>query len=344
MRSTYLLAFLGLAACSSSPTTSTPTDGGATDAKVDATDGGKTDADAAPACGSECDGFAVSSFYAGDTNRNFDLSATAWKEYGDDIDGKTTAGSSTDVCQRAQGAPSAVQADGNGGIDNSFGANFVPLIQSLTGNPDLSFTGTTQIGKGKASTSLFAIDGTGVAKAKTRIYAGLPLGAAPVLDGTDVWPIADESVVDGDRAKPAVSFPASTLDGTTFDTGPNASGPNGWVLIQIDTALVRLPIRKMRLRGTVAGSTIENGVISGVVKTEDLISEIKRILGTASSAFCSQFDAIAAQIKQMQDILDDGTQDSAKPCNALSIGLGFEAKRVRLGDVKPTPPAPNTCP
>jgi hypothetical protein len=345
MRSTYLLAFLALAACSSTSTPTNPTpgnDAGTTDAKADAADGAPSDG--GPVCGKECDGFAVESFFAGESNRNFEVGSTAWKEYGDDIDGKTTTVASNDVCQRANGAPSAVQADGPSGIDNSFGANFVPLIQSLTGNPDISFTGTTQIQKGKASTSLFAIDGSGIGTAKTRLYAGLPLGAAPTFDGTDRWPIADESVIDGDRAQPAVAFPKATLDGTTFDTGPNATGPNGWVLIQIDTAVMRLPIRKLRFHGKVNGDVIGDGIISGVVKTEELVTEMKRILGTASSSFCSAFDGIAAQIKQMQDVLDDGTQDPGKPCNAISIGLGFEAKRIRLGDVKPTPPAPNTCP
>lgn len=346
MRSTYLLPFFFLAACGSSSTANPTSDAGKLDAAKDASDASTTP-DAAPTCGTECDGFAVQNFYAGDSTRgDFTVSATAWKAFGDDIDGKTTLVNSTDVCQRANGAPASVQVDGPGGIDNGFGASFVPLIQSLTGNPDLSFTGTTQIGNGKASTSLFAIDGTGVGTAKTRSYAGLALGTKPLFDGTDVWPIADESVTDGDRMKPITTFPASTLDNGSFDTGPNAAGPNGWVLVQIDKTAFRIPIRKMRLHGTVKGDTIEDGIISGVVKTEELITEMKRVLGTASISFCSSstFDSIAQQIKQMQDVLDDGTQDPGKPCNAISVGLGFEAKKVRLGAVTLTPTTPNPCP
>ncbi|CAN5152084.1 hypothetical protein BH09MYX1_BH09MYX1_20920 [soil metagenome] len=348
MRSTYLFAcIVACAACSSStPSQPTPkSDAGIVDAAKDATDSGNVTPDAGPTCGKECDGIAVQNFYAGDSTHDFTVTADAWKDYGDDVDGKTTTSSSNDVCQRASGAPSSSQTDGTAGIDNSFGAGFIPLVQSLTGNPDLSLTGTTAIGKGKASTSLFVIDGTGTGTAKTRFFSGLPLGKTPLFDGTDEWPVADESVTDGDLQKPISLFPASTLDGTTFDTGPNATGPSGSVLVQIEISTFRIPIRKMRVRGTVTADGVTNGIISGVIRTDELIGEMKRVLGTVNTSFCqgSQLAAITQQIKQLQDIMDDGTQDSSKSCNAVSVGLGFDGKKIRLGAVTPTPTTPNPC-
>lgn len=341
------LFLLGLAACGSNAVSPPATDAGALDAAKDGPDASDASApDAGPKCGAECDGLAVKDFYAGDATRDYTVTSTAWKDYGDNLDGLTTTPASSDVCQRTPGAPSSVQADGTGGIDNSFGSGFVPIVQSLTGNPDISFTGSTQIGKGKASTSVFAIDGSGKGTATTRFFSGLPLGKSPAWSGADEWPIADESVTGQSLLSPVVSFPKSTLDGTTFDSGPNASGPDGWVLVQVETVAVRIPIHKMRIHGTLKSGSIDDGIISGIIKTDELIAETKRILGTANQAFCSGsvFDGIATQIKQLQDIRDDGTQDPGKPCNAISIGLGFSAQKVRLGAITPTPTLNNPCP
>jgi hypothetical protein len=41
----------------------------------------------------------------------------------------------------------------------------------------------------------------------------------------------------------------------------------------------------------------------------------------------------------------NGTQDPAKTCDAISIGLGFEASAVHLGQLgQPAPAANNPCP
>ena len=52
---------------------------------------------------------------------------------------------------------------------------------------------------------------------------------------------------------------------------------------------------------------------------------------------------IAQQIRQAQDILDDGTQGPTKSCNGISVGLGFEAVSVKAGAVLDDPPPPDPC-
>jgi hypothetical protein len=58
--------------------------------------------------------------------------ADAWKEIGFNLDGKVTTATSTDVCGLMPGAASAAQDDGQSGIDNSFGENICPILDTLT--------------------------------------------------------------------------------------------------------------------------------------------------------------------------------------------------------------------
>ena len=59
---------------------------------------------------------------------------------------------------------------------------------------------------------------------------------------------------------------------------------------------------------------------------------------------CVLFPSGFAQIAQASDILTDGTQDPTKPCDGISIGLGFDGALVQLGTpVAPPPPPTNPC-
>ncbi len=69
------------------------------------------------------------------TRVNFGDSPTsnAWQDIGFDLDGKDTTPSSTDVCTLTPGAPQATQTDGLHGVDNSFGENVCPILDTLVG-------------------------------------------------------------------------------------------------------------------------------------------------------------------------------------------------------------------
>jgi hypothetical protein len=58
---------------------------------------------------------------------------TAWQTIGFDLDGKCTTATSTDVCMLMAGAPQSTQTDGMRGIDNSFGANLCPILDTVVG-------------------------------------------------------------------------------------------------------------------------------------------------------------------------------------------------------------------
>ena len=51
-------------------------------------------------------------------------------------------------------------------------------------------------------------------------------------------------------------------------------------------------------------------------------------------------EALLDQIRAASDIMKDGTQDPNMPCDGISIGVGFTAKRVQLGGEAPAPEPP----
>ncbi|MGH7280005.1 MAG: hypothetical protein ACRELY_00655, partial [Polyangiaceae bacterium] len=79
-----------------------------------------------------------------------------------------------------------------------------------------------------------------------------------------------------------------------------------------------------------AAAKADNGTIAGTIKTEELISGLKTVAGRISTQLCSgsAFDGIAQQIRQASDILSDGTNSAGKPCDGISIGLGFTAAQI----------------
>jgi hypothetical protein len=95
-----------------------------------------------------------------------------------------------------------------------------------------------------------------------------------------------------------------------------------------------------------AASQLTQGVIAGVLHTDEAIASARACSARASASLCSSaFNGIAQQIEYAQDILDDGTNRPGVPCDAMSIGIGFSAALVANPDKVGTepPPPPNPC-
>src|SRR5262249_32716151 len=115
-----------------------------------------------------------------------------------DIDGKATTESSTDVCTPVAGAPSYIQADGNHGIDNSFGANVLPLIVTSAGS-DFTTLANQAVTLGN-STMMFRIQGLGSGPSYSPlpgdVLRATPTDSPPQWNGGDVRDV-DSLSVDG---------------------------------------------------------------------------------------------------------------------------------------------------
>ncbi len=292
---------------------------------------------------------ALSRLYLGDTDRDGTPDQTnGWAQYGFDLDGKISTATSTDLCKPRNGAsPANVYPDGAGGIDNSFGKLILPILLGIASN--ISEQANARLSSGQY-TLLVDLQALGAGAAQNpllaRMYAGANLGHAPLFDGTDLWPVDPASLSSpSDVTSALTQFPHGYLTADTWVGAPPTS-----LVVQLGVAGFNLPLAighatvAMALDATRTSAT--NGTIAGILPVSSLVEAIQQIAGSIDPELCSSptITSVAEQITQAADILVDGTQDPAKPCDGISIGLGFDARVVQLGPIGPaTPPPPNPC-
>jgi hypothetical protein len=293
---------------------------------------------------------AVTKMYFGDTDFNdAPNKVNGWKQYGANIDGKVSTASSVDLCKPVNNTPAKiVYPDGDNGNDNSFGKNILPILMGISS--DVSTAANKPIIDGQY-TLIFHLVGLGAmadqASLASKVYTGTPLMGPPKLDGSDCWPVAPEGLANpADIASAKAFFPTGSLTMNHWDSGPTSATVTVEMSIQgftlhFDIVHARL---SMDLDADHLGSQL--GQISGVVNAAALVAELKKVAGAFDPSLCSgpTIDSIAQQFMQAADILADGTQDPAKTCDGISIGLGFKARTISIGGVGPATPAqPDPC-
>jgi hypothetical protein len=294
--------------------------------------------------------FAITRLYFGDTDRDGTPDKiNGWKQYGYDIDHTLSTAYSTDLCKPLQNAsPQAVYPDGNDGIDNGFGKNILPILLGLEAN--FSQMQNATIAQGKQTFMIDLVElGSGDAynPLPSRMYPGADLGAAPHFDGTDVWPIDPAGLNDpADVTSAKVVFSQSYVTGNTW-----VGLGTGSINLTLDAAgfplplVIHDPIVTMELDAS--HQSAKNGTFAGVLQISEFVAALKQTAGNFDSSLCSgsTIDSIVAQVKMAADILSNGSQDASQSCDAISIGLGFDASLVELGPIAPPkPPTPNPCP
>jgi hypothetical protein len=302
--------------------------------------------------GSGATTFAIKKLYLGDTKPDGTSDATSgWKYYGYNLDGKISTKTSTDLCKpRNNTSTSQVYPDGNGGNDNSFGKNILPIITGLA--PDAATQINDSFTQGKF-TLMISLDQLGTGKQYNPLhasfYAGGALGTAPKWDGTDTWPVVPELLND----------PADITKGSKIQFGTSYVINNEWVSGSQQDIILSLSIKGFNLNLTIskawitfqmndAHTHVTGGQIGGVLATDSLISELQKIAGAFDTQFCDPtnptFLSIAGNIEGASDILKDGTQNPTKECDGISIGIGFDAEPVILGGVGAvSPPTGDPC-
>ncbi len=294
--------------------------------------------------------FAVSRFFLGDTTRAGAPSTSAWKSYGYNLDGKISTKASADVCTPSPGAGNFAQVDGDLGIDNAWGARIVPILQTFQHDVSKQLTGEIDAGR---FTYLLETAGLSDSPAQTntnvvgQLFAGGQLATSPTFTPADHWPALASSLATG------------TLSGGAKTRFPNAYMNGGvWVDGQRGDVRVTVAVGDKLWPFTVhhaivsfehpTPSHLGNGTIAGVVPAQELIASLRAIAGTVSDSLCSgtAFDSIAQQVVQAADMRADGTNGPGATCDAISIGVGFEADEIaNVSAVQPDPPPlPNPCP
>jgi len=301
--------------------------------------------------GPEADGntptvLAVSRLFLGDTDRDGNRSDDAWRQYGYNLDGRVSDAGDDDHCQPVSGAADSVKEDGEDGIDNGFGHGVLSVMSLLEERP--TENAASQIESGRF-TYLIPLNNLGAGLNQTGVDAallhGAPLSDPPLFDGTDIWPVTAESVNDGDLNDPRVAFPNSFVADGTWSSGPYTD-------FQLVVSISDIPLTfnlheaviTMDVEGTGSEAVATNGIIAGVLERDELAEEFRRAAGAINPTFCSGLiiEQLLTNIRRTADIMSDGSNgDSSETCDGISVGLGFEARAVSLGEVAAELPPPD---
>ncbi|NUP09483.1 MAG: hypothetical protein HOW73_25805 [Polyangiaceae bacterium] len=291
---------------------------------------------------------AVREWFVGDTSFAGAESPTAWRTFGRNIDGLTTTNDFSGHCAPNTGAaPNNAFPDGDDGIDNAFGRSIIPIVKTaFQGSPSQSATDSIEAGEGTLLFDLVALSLPDQSPVVTRLYGGGSLPAPPALDGTDCWPVTPASLTNpADITTAAVTFPESSVVANLFTSGDpvdvdvvlSVGGYN--LALTVHQAVVTMVLDDDHLGAT-------QGMISGVLDTEEFIATIHDLLGAVDPSLCegAASQGIENQIRQASDILADGTQAPNVTCSGISVGIGFTAESVSLGGVGLDLPLADTCP
>ncbi len=251
--------------------------------------------------------------------RSFDLgggSPDAWKQLGLDIDGASTTAASTGLCKLAPGASPRVHEDGADGIDNSFGANLVPLLSVVFGS-----------------------------EVFVRLNASLATGYGSDLLQIGGLEAGGDATVDA--ALQAAPFPRAWIAGSTFATAPSTPEVRlvlGSTSLQAGapSAALALPVTHVQIVAPLADDawTVQGGVLSGILPAADTVKAVDAFMQAIDPDVSADvLRAAEQQVLQSADILVDGTQDPARACDGISIGLGFTADARPVLSPAPLRPA-----
>jgi hypothetical protein len=262
-------------------------------------------------------------------------SATAWRAIGYDLDGLiTTAEDSrlnTQTCLRRDDAPAGFLADGDEGIDNAFGAHVTPTLRALRG--DVEDEANASLDDGTA-TLLLRLDDVGGdddahvpgALFVARDFPSANGGARPRFDGNDRWPVVAASLVDGASLDaPKLAFPGGYVRGGVWVSGDGVTAVDGAVSIDLGFARLDVPMRAMLVTMRLDGGS---GVLTGATPVDGFSSSIADALEAVGMCPSDgMYRSIVTTFTQAADLSlgAPGMQSTTKVCDALSLGLAFEA-------------------
>jgi hypothetical protein len=307
---------------------------------------------------------------------------SAWKSIGYNLDGLITKKACTatesppncsnDVCTQQPGANGTWQEDGNGGIDNSFGANIVPIIDGVAGNSEQTLNNSIKQGKFTVMTYVTGFDSAAGSTANATGLTGVLLGGgnfpnaydggAPSWDLNTHWPLV-ATFISG--CTPATGCPTGTdpVKSATVQFGGayqaagtfvNGSPSKVSLALSVSGHALTIDVSAAVITFNPNGAGAKNGTIAGTIVADDLVNQLQGVAGGISPSLCvgNAFDNIALRIHQAADILIDpnsGTVSNApgQQCNGISVGIGFDSTEIALPTTKdiqgPQTAGPGPC-
>jgi hypothetical protein len=284
--------------------------------------------------------------FLGDTDTTFTVRPNAWQSYGFNIDGKVTTPMSTDVCM----SPGGSMAHDNppNGVDNAFGKKVVPFFSVIGMGTPVSRLLSDSVQHGVFTVQFDVVGLTDDATQtntglSAKVYSGLqfdPVGCtAPTFTKSDVWPIDPSTLMNPTDPKSSkIAFTNAYIVGGTWVNG--AAGDVDLTISVMGIPLA-LTIHKAQITFQHDGTHLKGGIIGGVLATSEFIDGLTAA-GKANTALAGALSFVTPSIMSAADILTDGTNVAGKPCDGISIGIGFDAEEIGLPTKIGTPGA-NTC-
>lgn len=296
--------------------------------------------------------FVIDHLYLGTQNRSTGSSSpNAWQDLGYDLDDRITTADDSKIsnnsCHRRAGSPSGILRDGTGGIDNNWGAHVMQVVKAL--RSDAEDLANTNLADGK-TTLLLVLDnvaGDDNAAVPGAIYVTSPLATPPRFDGSDRYPVLSTSLVDGTSIdRPLTSFPKGYMSAGVWVSGDRGTDA-ARIPVPFAGGSLDLPLESAIISMRVSDGTA--GVVSGATRDtalEDAIKPWAEALGICPGN--ATYDQVVSTLTQSVDLVSGAPQlqNTSIECNALSIGLGFNAVAVQPSTsvVTPPTPPPSPCP
>jgi hypothetical protein len=292
----------------------------------------------------------------GDSEPSTVEAPTHFREIGFNLDGICTTTKAPKLGGCTLPAASDGVPDGPQGQDNAMG-QVIQITRNLLGSDKFSsdiYSG--QLRKGAANSILHVTGYNGkpdddqvqVEVLVSARFDAFDPKATPKWDGNDVWPVAEDSVIDRSVKKPRNVDPHAYVSGGKLVASLKDTGLR--LLIGLtDTYDVDLTLF-LHASFTVCdilpttegqwGFTLKNCTLAGRWTADDLIHQLwhfpdpldlknPKPLCTSSTSY----PGFKSTICNLRDIASSGTAGPTELCDALSMGVNYNTVPARLGDV-----------
>ena len=297
---------------------------------------------------------------------------TRWSTIGFDLDGLCTVGPNPIVECTPSDASAPAEPDGEGGIDNVFGRQIIPLFTFLAPGQIPSVTVTQEKGLGDIlirirgwngedndsqvdvalSQTIFGTPGEPDGDPPVIIYPSngiiyvsdpapkVPLPPFPRFDGNDYFWVRETNFVGADPERPRIHDDrAYVRDGTLVVTPPERfrfefSGADNGLVIQLTDA-------SLTARLSPDHSRIEEAIVGGRWSAVDLLDTARSLgvcPGTPAFLQALRLLSLAADIRDTP-----GSGGPGVECNAVSVGMSFTGVQAKLGGLTRFFTLPDPC-
>jgi hypothetical protein len=256
--------------------------------------------------------------------------------------------------------------DGPGGVDNAVGASVQFVRNSITEFSSQHYSDSLAAGKSNVILRVSGYNGE-ANDAKVRVDALVSAafelehpGETPKWDGTDTFPVASDSVLDGDRSRPRSFDPGAYVTNNQLVASLTA------VPLHLEVGLT--PLKQVKLSLSLlsafvvcdivtlpdnAGFKATNCTLGARWKANDLLQQLWNfpeplVGGDQKVPLCKgaagSYDTFKKTVCGLVDVYSLGRTGPTTECDSLSMGLTFQTDPGILGNVYEQNEATDPCP